>query len=315
MERVNYLLRQRGRKPVPGFDDEHITKAYRFIRRWRSFDLQDDLSAYERELLRREALYLDNRGLYHAYVQSARGPEIKTHELEAWILTGESNASIARRVGTISSFIDWYERLFFNVRDRLHLGTYITTAVLDRATNQGLAHLNYSVIAKFFAYHAGPVVLEALITGFDKALSAPGGGQSLDEFFADYVVSDLYQRLGVSINAHQINAFSIDKLLDSFVKLREIARRDDDERGKLNQYAEITKVITETIGWAVGSDRKSALDNNPATAYLGHAAEPRVHELVQVAQGNAPYQPDYLANKSVPPPRRTAPHDGKQEAN
>lgn len=303
-DRVNYLLKSRNRKPVAGMDDETIVEAYKFLKKWRRIDNATGYdNEYEREMYRRETLYFDNPGLYHAYELFLNGPERRAQELEAWILTREEDPQIAERLGVLPHFVDWYERLFFNVRDRLHISSYINH-VIDRATNQGLADLNYTNIAKFFAYHSGPIVLEILLEGFDKALSAPGGGQTQDEFFASYIISNIHQRVGMSINAHEINNWSIDKLLEVFIRLRELAQKDDEAQGKIDTYGEITEIVTDTIGWAVGRDPKSALSDNGLAPYLGQAAEPRVAEMMQIAQGHQPYQPEFLEGKTVPPPRR-----------
>ncbi len=49
--------------------------------------------------------------------------------VEARILTGESDAEISKKLGILPETVDWYENLFFCVRDRLGCSSWIRKTI------------------------------------------------------------------------------------------------------------------------------------------------------------------------------------------
>ncbi len=91
--------------------------------------------------------------------------------LEARLLTHESLADIAHRLGTDALTVDFYEKLFFNIRDRMHNKDWIAKIIVGKRGSAAPDDLGTitedqrGYLYKVFAYRGGPLVLEALITG------------------------------------------------------------------------------------------------------------------------------------------------------
>jgi hypothetical protein len=92
------------------------------------------------------------------------GPRL---QLEALVLARQTTGEIAARLGFSIEIVEAYERLFFDVRDRLGESSYIMAVVLKHTLHDGFAAGDIDAILKVYAYGYGPVVLDALIEAFD----------------------------------------------------------------------------------------------------------------------------------------------------
>jgi hypothetical protein len=80
--------------------------------------------------------------------------------LEAWLLTGLSDEDIAAKTGQPASVIQMYEKLFFDVRDRLSYRSFVSLHVLNLYPTPAA---DLASVLKFYAYNGGPVVLDYLV--------------------------------------------------------------------------------------------------------------------------------------------------------
>jgi hypothetical protein len=80
--------------------------------------------------------------------------------LEAWLLTSLSDEDIAIKTGVPLPVVRVYEKLFFDVRDRLDSRSFVSLEVLNLHPTPGPDLAN---VLKAYAYRGGPVVLEYLI--------------------------------------------------------------------------------------------------------------------------------------------------------
>ena len=85
------------------------------------------------------------------------------------ILAGESDAEIGRKLGILAETVDWYEGLFFCVRDRLGCSSWIRKTIRDMGGEMPLygkdtlteqqRHTAY----RLFGYYGGPCILDATV--------------------------------------------------------------------------------------------------------------------------------------------------------
>ncbi len=80
---------------------------------------------------------------------------------QSWLLAGLSIADVAERMQELEEAVDWYERLFFDVRDRLHLQSAISTLVIGPMPAPG--RFRVAQLLRQIAYFAGPHALSAAI--------------------------------------------------------------------------------------------------------------------------------------------------------
>jgi hypothetical protein len=102
-----------------------------------------------------------------------RACEIRFHpdplvaaEVEAWVLSGSTQALIAERCGLPVEVIETYEKLFFDVRPRLEAASYILHTVIGRPILYGFSLDDLGSIWKFCAYMRGPYALDVLLFVF-----------------------------------------------------------------------------------------------------------------------------------------------------
>jgi hypothetical protein len=87
-------------------------------------------------------------------------------ELEARILADEPVESIGQRFGLSPDAVDWYEALFFNVRDRLQTTSYITHQVIRLHDWHVNPSQNLERTWKYFGFWHGPQALDEVIGEF-----------------------------------------------------------------------------------------------------------------------------------------------------
>ena len=89
--------------------------------------------------------------------------------LQARLLTGEPLVLIAKRFEVTLGVIEYYEKLFFNVCDRLHCRDWIAKIIrgeeLDpKATTESeLTEIHETRMLRWIGYHGGPMLLDAVI--------------------------------------------------------------------------------------------------------------------------------------------------------
>jgi hypothetical protein len=84
-------------------------------------------------------------------------------ELEARVLAKQTTCEIAARLDLTTDVVEAYERLYFDVRDRLGAVDYIMAVVIGHNLHDGFAADEIDKVLKVYAYGYGPNVLDALI--------------------------------------------------------------------------------------------------------------------------------------------------------
>ena len=288
-------------RPVRNRDDHHITAAWAFIQQW---ELVSRSGHNQRNL--REArlpLHVDNPGLFFAYdlFTAADGDRTRC-ELEARLLARQTDEQIAEELGTLPEVIDWYEQLFFNVRDRLHNRGYITNRVLMPGVTTNWDQLNLDLSSKFFGYFAGPYVLDAVLHCFDHGQQLPGPGDSLDDFYDNHFSSQFKRRTAEAVNVFELNKYNVVELFAVHTKLIELKRRAQEGESSFTTVEASVGLVLESINFAAGDGRQNALEQSPLKPYYGHAAELRADEMMRITAGEVPDDVVLLPSLKMPPP-------------
>jgi len=92
--------------------------------------------------------------------------------VEARILAGETDAAIGKRLGLMPEAVDWYEDLFFCVRDRLGCSSWIRKIIRDMGGEMPhygqdtLTERQRHTVYRLFGHYGGPYILDATLQAF-----------------------------------------------------------------------------------------------------------------------------------------------------
>jgi hypothetical protein len=149
------------------FRDWHLYWAVRF--RWALLQWDDELFGHTSRANAAATLNAAYE-FYHA----GSGPT--RWELEARILANEPIASIGQRFDLSPEAVQWYEALFFNVRDCLRASGYVTHQVIRLHEPWHGLPTDLERLWKLIGYWRGPQALDELINGL--AAPSPTAGQA-----------------------------------------------------------------------------------------------------------------------------------------
>lgn len=116
---------------------------------------------------------------------SFRANLLPRFELEARLLTGDTCERIADRFGADAATIEAYEKLFFDVRDRLGQRSYIMHQVIGPRVYAGFSVQDLDVVWKLVAYQGGTVALDAILEA-TWTLDRPSRLDEIAEYFAQH---------------------------------------------------------------------------------------------------------------------------------
>lgn len=107
----------------------------------------------------------------------------------AWILAEVAVDEIADRLGQSVEAVQWYERLFFDVRNRLECETAMVFSVLGHQPSAGRKRIAWAM--QSLAYYGGPVALDAAA----PLLLSKLRGHSADDVVVPATMRDLVDTL------------------------------------------------------------------------------------------------------------------------
>lgn len=147
--RANWLV-ARGLYHCRRRDDEDTGRAVRYLR-----------SLASRPGTRGAAALRRYRDVHSArQIRECAGP--RGLFVEARVLARQTPGEIARLTGISEDAVRSYEALFFDGRDRLDARDWVTVHLIGKRSAAGVAPAPEMVL-KSFAYHGGPLVLEAVL--------------------------------------------------------------------------------------------------------------------------------------------------------
>lgn len=298
-ERVVNMLSSVPPERCKRHDDKWVQGYKKFLFRW------------NKSAGNRDGLMYENPGLYFAYLLYDRmyvEPETR-QMIEARLLADMSYEEIAKECKTIPETIEWYERLFFNVKDFLSHHDWILKHVLlpasDRFTaeedddddeenfrprvTQEIVKPHFDLTLKFFAYYAGPLACDVMISGFrrDKKILSY---EELPDYFHDQFMSQIMKRSAESAGRFEINKYNVMELFATHSRIIEIQKA---QGGQENKYSEIEKHVNSMMSeftWTVGNTGEKLYDKTA----LGKA-DKFAAELDDQEQMDAMTNPDMAA--------------------
>jgi hypothetical protein len=323
-ERVLNLI---DRFPRPGrgtrHDDDYTKQARKFVLAYRNSGGGDD---------RRWRLEHENPGLFMAYmiyIDTEAQHELP-FSIECRVLAGQTPEEIARECHTITDTILWYERLFFDVRDKLDALDYIQIHVLapefrkarerfraDQAgskfTKEALAESFWDAAIKLFSYHGGRYAVDYFLSGFLRGVK-PNSQEEVANWTDEAIT--LYARrrmafMGVGVGLNQYNSMEYAQLYTRLLELQRAAAKDS---GAETTYEKNLEVLLKDIAWSVGTEGAELVAGTPIALLDEGAAEPRADELMRYTAGDTEdAKISEIGQLTMPPPPMPAAKEDSDE--
>lgn len=285
-ERVITLLNESGRpRRATRHDDEYIKRYRLFLRRWRDAGTPSQ----------KQLLFPPYPDLYHAQRIVESPDKEMPAVLEARILTGASNLDIAGEMATSPAVVRAYEKLFFNVRDRLDQLDYIRNMVLMPAIRDAalgeernvISHERRHAAYRLLAYVGGTTVLDFILFGFERSAKPQRQAQLQD--WMDRSFSNMVRQKGLlALQSFDFNKYTVMQLLDltrSVVQLAEEGKRAGG--GAVTEFQANVEAYINEVKLQIGS---SASRNLPAelVEWETKSIEPRADDYTAITSGVTP---------------------------
>lgn len=292
-DRITSLLEARPKAlpSDPRVDDKYICLGRRFLGKL--------LGTNDRE--EQADLFPKNPGLFLAYELYQDADQERAQFVQACILSGMSDEDAAERCGEMPATIDWYEAMFYNVRDRLNSRFWVTKNCLGPAAERFLDDHGRQFTTKMFGYFVGPKMLDMMISGFDPT-KRWREMEDLSSVLDVHAADTIRRRSASSAMTVEINRFNVMELLGAHLKLMELAqsaKSNDEARTIIETNID---VMLKNLTWNAG-EGPSAIGSRTGERYEGMGAELRADEMMRLGVGRDVDLPEDVIKLRIPEPR------------
>lgn len=194
------------------------------------------------------------------------------YEIEARILAKEPLEQIAQKSRVPIAALRWYEKLFFNVIDRLDNDMYIMHQVIGDAIQRGMTDRDYAILWKLYAYRRGSAMLDFLISTFAD-WSKPSPAQ-LDAALMDDFRLNTRRKAMLASRSMGVNQHTADRIVELHTKIIEIEKVASG--GNPDSMGANIQIVMGNIATAVGT--KSVIDTEDMVKLYAHTADFRASE-------------------------------------
>lgn len=292
-------------------DDEWTIKAKKFQEKYK--DVNDD---YDRLLLLRRWPALSEAADIRFRDDEKR---LVRYEIEARLLASEPFERIAEKVGASVESIIWYEKVFFNVLDRLHNEGWVCHCVIGEAIQAGLTERDYDVLWKIMGYYGKSLVLDAIIRKtFDTR--APETQSQVGDFLVDDIEKTAKLKTAIAFRTMSINSYTQERIIELYKEFQALKKAADGDAGSGDQLSSNIQVMIQNLGWTIGNRNVmvSASDPQKIVGRLRSevvqadecAAELRADDLMQLNIGQTPERLKALATTRFPEKKDAAAKQG-----
>lgn len=273
------------KKPHRRRDDRYVREYYRFLRKYAAQTTESE----------RVAMFDANPSLYYAHSIHFHPDKEWRSVAQGFLLTGDTLESCAAALDTLPEALDWYERLFFNVRDRLEAEAWVAKTVLGssayRAANRegSVTENQQDILFKLFGYYGGPIILKIVISGFRRG-SLPRRPEEISPWFDSTFTMLIKSRATQAARVFQINKYNVMQLMEIQCSIM-TSERSVLQGGPETDVEQNVQAFMERIPWVMAKKGAKDLDNNALEQhYATSSVEPRADEQMALALGQTPDQ-------------------------
>lgn len=308
-ERVIRMLASVPPERCKRHDDKWVQTYKKFLFLWNKSEANRDKLMYE------------NPGLYFAFLLHDRmyvEPETRLM-IEARILAGYTSEEIARECKTIPETIEWYEKLFFNVKDFLVHHDWILKHVLLPASDRfvsdeeeddddkeefkprtvaEIVKPHFDMTLKFFAYYGGPIVCDLMISGFRRDRKVITH-DDLPDYFHDQFMTQIMKRSAEASGRFEVNKYNVMELFNTHSRIIEIQKSTGQQENKYNEIEKHVNSMMSEFMWTVGNTGKQLYDGTLIGQADELAAEVDSDELLKIGAGEGKTIVDSITDLNI----------------
>ena len=167
-QRCNYLL-DHGRQPLQDLDDAVTGEAWLF----RKALTQCRTDADREQLAQDYPVLFEAHGVY-------TGEPFKRWVLEAFLLGGDPDVTVAARCGLSVQAVAAYHATFYEVRPHLHADSYVFGVLIGPKAYGGLTTNDHEPLLKLFGYGLGGAGVDAFLDYLQDPPTVPARLDDLD---------------------------------------------------------------------------------------------------------------------------------------
>lgn len=166
-------------------------------------------------------------GIYFAYRIFNRHDTNDRYVIEARILANQDQRVIAKRQNTTPEVIFWFEKLFFDVRDKLDCRDYVINRVLGPSAHRGISERDFDILLKLYALIGGPLVVDALIEMDQGDNNKPGDKREVSAFFCKDSADTTKRKAAIAARTLPINTHTQLLIIEAHHRLLDIERQQE----------------------------------------------------------------------------------------
>lgn len=230
------------------------------------------------------------------------------YEIEARLLANDPLERIAERTGIAPNVVIWYEKLFFNVADRLANKSWIAHCVIGEAAQAGLNERDYDALWKTMGYCGGGLVIDAVVdTSYD--VTRPENAGQTEQWINDDIRRVAGIKMGIGLRTMAVNNYTMERISEIYLRFEEM-KRTANVGGAGDMLTSNIQVMLQHIPWTIGDRRVLVMASDPKTivgrlreevaAADDCAVELRASELMQLNTGQQPERTRALAAFKFP---------------
>ena len=221
-------------------------------------------------------------------------------ELEARLLSRDSVETIGERLHLKEAVVAWYERLFFNVLDRLDNRGWIAHNVMGEILHAGATERDHELLWKLYGYIGGGHLLDVVI---DKRIDIvrPEKPDDVKAFMGDEVQNMTSLKSMFAARLIPVNSYTQPAILEIYQRFQEIKAQAEGGKGDsiTNVISINIQAMLENLPWTTGQKQPIMVSAKDPEKLVGHlppplveadnlAAELRPDELYQIGLGEEP---------------------------
>jgi hypothetical protein len=302
-ERVQKLITDR--KPVHAQrDDKYIRKLRKMYIERNNYSASDIAEYDSRAYLaaKYKELWLADR------IFSSGRSDRTRFGVEAMLLARMSDEAIAEQSGVTPETVSVYEKLFFNVRDRLDNKNYIASEVLGNAFMAGLSNKSMELTAKYFGYFGGPLILELILDAFDGSIEAPTESRDMGDWLSRQYKLRLGTQSVVASTFFDPTNYNVRTLFESYHNILSLQQRDLSSQGDDNIINKALQTFLNVQHVPVGHEADKLLE----AQFKDYSTEviPRVSQKLQISRGDSVELIDKFTSPNWKSPKNRKSEDG-----